>query len=342
MRLWIKSGLSDEQRADALQQRSGGLSRSRHARAGRTDSQSRAEGDDRTAEGDNGSGQDVCAGDVHVRRARCSGSLELGRRFFSSLFGGTSAPAEPAKAVVVPAVNVQPKVNAPSGGVVTSAVSSNVNTGVNTGATSSVQTTGVQTGVLVPRSSPTLPSGFDDLPGAGTTFYQGPSRSSGATPPTQSPSSVGAVATKSWDGATQVKSAPATAKDAAKAVAPQKAAAAPSQAVAAPPKAKAVAAEKTRIATAAKAAGGVAPTGTVTVQVAAVRSAQEAQTVASRLQSGFVRELGGRAPVIDQTTVGSIGTVYRVQVGPYASAQDTQPLCAKLKSQGMDCRVVPQ
>ena len=73
-----------------------------------------------------------------------------------------------------------------------------------------------------------------------------------------------------------------------------------------------------------------------------MRSAKEAQGVASRLQTGFARELGGRAPVVDQTTVGTLGTIYRVQVGPFATARDTDALCAKLKGEGMDCRIVPQ
>jgi len=80
----------------------------------------------------------------------------------------------------------------------------------------------------------------------------------------------------------------------------------------------------------------------VLVQVATVRSQQEAQGVASRLQSSYAREIGGRTPTVDQTSVGSLGTLYRVQVGPFASAKDTEALCARLKGDGLDCRVLGQ
>lgn len=78
------------------------------------------------------------------------------------------------------------------------------------------------------------------------------------------------------------------------------------------------------------------------IQVAAVRSAEEAKGVSAKLQSQFATDLGGRAPVVDQVSAGNFGVFYRVQVGPFASVRETEGLCAKLKSNGLDCRVVTQ
>ena len=49
-----------------------------------------------------------------------------------------------------------------------------------------------------------------------------------------------------------------------------------------------------------------------------------------------------REPGIDETTVGNMGSFYRVRIGPFASAQEGQAACAKLKGPGIDCRVVGQ
>ena len=94
---------------------------------------------------------------------------------------------------------------------------------------------------------------------------------------------------------------------------------------------------------AASAAAVSAPaSGAYRLQVAAVRSPEEAQGVAQRLQERFGRDLGGRAPGIDQTVMGNMGTIYRVKVGPYASAAEPRALCERLKADGMDCLIVTQ
>ena len=73
-----------------------------------------------------------------------------------------------------------------------------------------------------------------------------------------------------------------------------------------------------------------------------MRSSDEALGVASRLQERHGRSLGGRSPTVDQTVVGNMGTIYRVKVGPYASAAEPRALCEKLKADGMDCLIVTQ
>ena len=76
-------------------------------------------------------------------------------------------------------------------------------------------------------------------------------------------------------------------------------------------------------------------------QVAAVRSAEEAQTIAAGLQSRYGRELAGRAPTIDQTVMGNMGTFYRVRIGPFASGTDGRALCDRLKTDGLSCLAGP-
>jgi len=90
------------------------------------------------------------------------------------------------------------------------------------------------------------------------------------------------------------------------------------------------------------AATAAEPTGKFHVQVAAVRTRSEAYAVAVRLVSQHGSELGGRKPLVDDTVIGSMGTFYRVRLGPYASAKEPQHLCGSLRSSGFDCLVVTQ
>jgi cell division septation protein DedD len=85
-----------------------------------------------------------------------------------------------------------------------------------------------------------------------------------------------------------------------------------------------------------------APTGKYHVQVAAVRSRSEAYALSVRLLSQHASELGSRKPEVDQTVIGSMGTFYRVKVGPYASAEESQQLCGSLRASGFDCLITTQ
>jgi cell division septation protein DedD len=78
------------------------------------------------------------------------------------------------------------------------------------------------------------------------------------------------------------------------------------------------------------------------VQVATVRTRSEAYALAVRLVSQHGSELGSRKPEVDQTVIGSMGTFYRVKVGPYASAQEPQQLCGSFRATGFDCLVITQ
>ncbi|MEE8252979.1 MAG: SPOR domain-containing protein, partial [Hyphomicrobium sp.] len=85
-----------------------------------------------------------------------------------------------------------------------------------------------------------------------------------------------------------------------------------------------------------------APSGKYRLQVAAVRSRSEADAVAASLMQKYGSKLGQRRPVVDEAVIGSMGTFYRVRVGPYANAKEPQQLCGTLRTSGFDCLVVTQ
>jgi cell division septation protein DedD len=84
-----------------------------------------------------------------------------------------------------------------------------------------------------------------------------------------------------------------------------------------------------------------APAGKYRLQVAAVRSRDEAERLASSVMK---HQAVGAAvqPEIDEAVLGSMGTFYRVRLGPYADAAEPGQLCKSLRPQGFDCLVVTQ
>ena len=89
-------------------------------------------------------------------------------------------------------------------------------------------------------------------------------------------------------------------------------------------------------------APSTAPSGKYHVQIAAVRSRSEAYALSVRLLSQYGGEFGSRRPAVKETVIGSMGTFYRVSVGPYASERETAQLCGSLRANGFDCLVITQ
>jgi tetratricopeptide (TPR) repeat protein len=83
-----------------------------------------------------------------------------------------------------------------------------------------------------------------------------------------------------------------------------------------------------------------APSGKYVLQVATVRSREEANMLVARLLTQHGSELGARDPKIDEAVIGTMGTFYRVRVGPYADAKEPKKLCGALHAGGFDCLVV--
>lgn len=73
-----------------------------------------------------------------------------------------------------------------------------------------------------------------------------------------------------------------------------------------------------------------------------MRSREEAERLAQTL-NGYPPVRDGKvSPEIDEAVIGSMGTFYRVRLGPYANAKEPNQLCTTLKPQGFDCLVVTQ
>ena len=85
---------------------------------------------------------------------------------------------------------------------------------------------------------------------------------------------------------------------------------------------------------------GQAATGSYHIQVAAVRSRQEAQAVAARLKQMGAATPGERETAIEEAVMGNMGTLFRVRLGPFASTADVQRLCPGLRDAGLDCLVI--
>lgn len=82
--------------------------------------------------------------------------------------------------------------------------------------------------------------------------------------------------------------------------------------------------------------------GKYRLQLASVRSREEADRLAEAVMTNHGSELGGAAAEVDETVIGNMGTFYRVRLGPYANANEPRKLCTSLKPQGYDCQVVTQ
>ena len=82
--------------------------------------------------------------------------------------------------------------------------------------------------------------------------------------------------------------------------------------------------------------------GKYRVQLAIVRTQQEAAALAAKAKSALAGALAAREPEIDQAVLGNMGSFYRVRVGPFATVQETQAVCAKAKGTGFDCLTVTQ
>ncbi len=78
------------------------------------------------------------------------------------------------------------------------------------------------------------------------------------------------------------------------------------------------------------------------VQLAIVRTQQEAAALAAKAKRALAGALDAREPEIDQAVLGNMGSFFRVRVGPFATVQETQAVCAKVKGTGFDCLTVTQ
>jgi hypothetical protein len=100
--------------------------------------------------------------------------------------------------------------------------------------------------------------------------------------------------------------------------------------------------KSTALATSAVPAQSKGAQGGYQLQVAAVRSRAEAESVAARLKKEHGRVIGSHRLEVDETVYGNMGTFYRVRLGPFAAADESKALCNQLRTKGYDCLVVTE
>jgi hypothetical protein len=83
-----------------------------------------------------------------------------------------------------------------------------------------------------------------------------------------------------------------------------------------------------------------APKGKYKVHIAALRSRAEAEALAQQIVTQHGADLQNHTPTVDEAVIGSMGTFYRVRIPGYASQDEPRGLCNKLRSSGLDCLVV--
>lgn len=71
-----------------------------------------------------------------------------------------------------------------------------------------------------------------------------------------------------------------------------------------------------------------------------MRSAVEAAALATKVNGTLGSSLGGRKAVVTEAIVGNMGKLYRVELGPFAKAGETEDVCAQLKRNGLDCLTI--
>lgn len=81
------------------------------------------------------------------------------------------------------------------------------------------------------------------------------------------------------------------------------------------------------------------PTGGHVVQISSQKSEGDAKSSYKSLQAKYPSVLAGKSPLIRKADLGEKGTVYRVQLGPFASASQATELCTNLKAAGGQCIV---
>lgn len=82
-----------------------------------------------------------------------------------------------------------------------------------------------------------------------------------------------------------------------------------------------------------------APSGTWQVQLAALRDEAAALATWKRIAGKQQALLGGQSPTISRVDTGSKGVFYRLRTGSFASRDQAEGFCQKLKAAGQDCLV---
>lgn len=99
----------------------------------------------------------------------------------------------------------------------------------------------------------------------------------------------------------------------------------------------------TQVASAKAPEGGSGSTTNATgvrIQLVSMPSEAAAWDAWKRLSGRYSSQLTGLTPVVESADLGTKGTFYRVQTGPFATVAAAQERCTAMKAAGLDCLVV--
>jgi cell division protein FtsN len=80
--------------------------------------------------------------------------------------------------------------------------------------------------------------------------------------------------------------------------------------------------------------------GKYALQLAAVRTQAEAQSMAQKVRAEKGRLLRSRKVEIVENVYGNMGRFYRVRIGPFEKAEQARSICASLRARRLDCVVI--
>ena len=172
------------------------------------------------------------------------------------------------------------------------------------------------TASLAPAPDTAPATGGGGLGGFFGNLFGGSSGTATAAPTAQAAPPKTEVASSAWSAGTEVKAPTATQKI------------------------------KPASQTATLSAPSAAPTsksnGRYVLQVAKLKTREDAQSVANQLKQQLGVELAGREPSIVAVSEGGFGTLHRLSFGPFADAAEWKTLCPKLLKAGHDCQPLAQ
>lgn len=145
------------------------------------------------------------------------------------------------------------------------------------------------------------------------------------------------ISASAWSAGTEVKTPAQKIKPASGASAPAGSAQQPAQPTKVPAKVASIASPPATAA-AAPAKGNAR----FSLQVAQLKSREEAQSVAAQLKQQLGPDLAGREASIVAVSAGGFGTLHRLSFGPFADAAEWKDLCPKLLKAGHDCQPLSQ
>ena len=172
------------------------------------------------------------------------------------------------------------------------------------------------TASLAPAPDPAPSTDGGGLGGFFGNLFGGSSGAATAAPVAQAAPAKTEVASSAWSAGTEVKAPAAGAK-----VKPTGQTAALAAPVTAP---------------------GPKSNGRYVLQVAKLKTREDAQSVAAKLKQQLGLELAGREASIVAVSEGGFGTLHRLSFGPFADAAEWKTLCPKLLKAGHDCQPVTQ